>query len=44
VTKLRAMLGLAKATPQPAKLVAVDYATWARRHQIHRNTGTSPSD
>jgi len=38
VTKFRAMLGLAKATPPPAKPVAMDYATWARTHQIH---GTS---
>ena len=34
MTKLRAMLGLARATPQSAKPVAIDYATWARTHQI----------
>jgi hypothetical protein len=34
VTKFRAMLGLAKAAPKPAKPVAMDYSTWARTHQI----------
>jgi hypothetical protein len=33
VTKLRAMLGApTKTGPPPAKPVAIDYATWARKH------------
>ncbi len=43
VTKLRALLSSTKASPQPAKPIAMDYATWARRHNIHGNIGGGPS-
>jgi len=41
--KFREMLGLAKATPSPAKPVAMDYSTWARTHQIRAAQDTAPA-
>ena len=44
MTKLRAMLGSTKASPPPAKPVAMDYATWARTHHIHGDFGGGSND
>jgi len=38
------MLGLTKASPPPAKPVAMDYATWARTHHIHGDFGGGSND